>query len=1032
MKKKQFMSKLAALTMAAAMGLTAVPATATSVLAATAVSAAPSPTDDQTTAAGKIAKVVKDITIETDDDGTALANAIAGDDGDAKTEALEETGLDKVEAAIKTLDGGDSSSAKVTFESATYTVATNTLQLNAKVAGSTDNKYDGDYTVTIDATVTKEDEAALAAAKEAIASYSTSATNPTDAPASETALTTALKELVNNSDVAVAVSNFSNDGKTVTADVTLSLKNGSEESVKAKKSIIGTAADNDSVTVTALTQGDTFDTMIKTCTVDVHNANFLGGKGSFDSIFDTAKNNAVKTDAADVVKGLLEARYGTDYTISDVAITDPENWTYKVTDKAGTQESVTVKAGHTYTLTSDVTDLLDEYFENTDYTLYKDQSITTKKIANDLNNATKNKDLLAKLKAVGVVSISGDETLVKDGKGTLKVTVNKKAYKGTSYAYKTDGKVTESKTQATTNPEISYTFAINLDQKTDDEKTALKNAIATLNGSTYADPGDEDKLESKIAEDLVAAGAPKGTSVSDGTYKAATATEDGSWYINVDNTVLNITLKYSSASKLSDTDKAIRKALTGATKGTLNGDSWYTGNENDGYETKTGTTYTYGSNSKFSLGLQKKDATTAAKIDDIKAAVEKAVTDQLTAAKVTDNGVKVTEVYRASAKKSGTDYIYDDDAASKAATSSDTGDTYVVVSATIRNDFYGWTKGYAPTTNAGADGATTKTDKNVTINYLVDVQTGMLKSVETTALALDDQVVELVPNVDYNATQGRFKNMIVTINPTVTPEGGNDKIDYVLKNQYGKDVTTDHQGTYVDADGNKKTTADNEFIFSENDGGKYTVEICLDNAKDVKASASLTIKDSFNDSLDKTKYYYGAVKWAYQTKISDGVGDYNFGVNQTTSRAQFVTWMYKIAEKAGADMTVADTASKFTDVASTAYYANAVAWATQHGIVSGTTDTTFSPNEQITRGQMATMIYRLDGSDVNVTIGTDDGDATVNFTDIAGKYYTTPITWAANRGIVKGKTTTTFAPNDDATRAEAITVLFRAYGKVVY
>jgi len=130
-------------------------------------------------------------------------------------------------------------------------------------------------------------------------------------------------------------------------------------------------------------------------------------------------------------------------------------------------------------------------------------------------------------------------------------------------------------------------------------------------------------------------------------------------------------------------------------------------------------------------------------------------------------------------------------------------------------------------------------------------------------------------------------------------------------------------------------------------------------------------------------------------------------------------------------MTVNATVSSFSDVNSSAYYANAVAWAVQHGIVSGTSATTFSPNASISRGQMVTIIYRLNGSDVNITAGNNLSDKTVNFTDIAGRYYTTPVTWAAQSGIVSGKTTTTFAPNDNATRAEAIKVLYNAFHEVV-
>ena len=791
-----------------------------------------------------------------------------------------------------------------------------------------------------------------------------------------------------------------------------------------------TTSSSKEVTVSVTTQGSMSEaekTEIKTITQTVHNAHFQKTSGKYDDkIFD--ENKALVTGAADYVKGFLKAEYDkennasnglfvapdTRAIVSGVSITDPDNWSYTVTDPSGVQATVTVKTSHAYTLIDDVTDLLDEYFENTDYTTYKDQNLTSRKIANDLNantdkvytNASKTPKQTIKdaLSSYGV-TISGDETLVKDGKGTIKAVVAK----GETGSYKTDGEATTS--EAADDPTINYSFTINLEQKADDEKTALKNAIATLNGSTYADPGTQAKIQAKVAEDLIAAGAPKGTTVS-GTYKAATATADGSWYCVIDNTVLNLTLKYSSASKLSDTDKSIRKALNGASK---SGDTktWKTGNKSDGYDEKEGRVYNFEATSKFSLGLQKKDATTAAKVEDIKAALEKAVNDQLTADKVTDNGVQVTEVYRATIN-----------GASKAATSRVGGDTFVVISASIRNDFYGWTTG-VPATNSATD------KKNVTINYLVDVTTGELKSVETTALALDDQVVELVPNVDYDAEKGRFTKMLVSINPTVTPENGNDEIKYVLKDQYGNKVTTDHQGSYVDADGNEKTCADNEFLFSTDEGGKYTVEISLTSDKNVKASASLTVKDSFNDGLDKTKYYRPAVKWAYETKISNGVGDGNFGVNQTTSRAQFVTWLYKIAEKAGADMTVNSTVSSFSDVNSSAYYANAVAWAAQHGIVSGTSATTFSPNASISRAQMVTIIYRLNGSDVNITVGNNLSDKAVNFTDIAGRYYTTPVTWAANNGIVSGKTTTTFAPNDNATRAEAIKVLYNAFNEVV-
>ena len=1036
MKKKQFMSKLAALTMAAAMGLTMVPTTALSVMAETTTTAAEDNTaskkDDVVNA---IQSKIKTITVADDTAGTNKASGL--------TIADTETGLKDAADAIKALDS-DNASLEVSLDGvASYDTDMNQLTAKLKVDKSTDGAYDGDYDIVIDCIVTREDTAAIAAAKDAIGAIHTR----TNASATQSDISYIVKEALDKKTTANGVTfkitslTKTDDPAQFTANISLA-RNASTDTTTLTIPIDTIAATDDQVTVsvgTKVTMSAAEQAEIKSITRSVHNANFLvatgDDAGSYNDIFDTDHKNAVKTTAAVKVKDLLDAAYTSaaddslaTTLISGVSVTDPKTWSYTITDANGAQATVTVKTGHTYTLTSKVTDLLDEYFENTDYTLYKDQNLTSKKIANDLNADTTadylNKQTIKDALASYGVTISGDDTLVKDGKGVVKASIAE----GNTGSYQTDGKDTTEDTIGTST--IDYTFTINVDQKTDDEKTALKNAIAALNGSTYADPGDEDMLTNKIRADLIDAGAPEdmvaAVKAPKDAYKKATATADGSWYYVVDNNVLNITLKYSSASKLADTKKSIRKALVGANKGTS--DTWETGNETAGYEDKEGDVYTYAANSKFSLSLQKKDATTAAKTDDIKAALEKAVTDQLTADKLTDNGVKVTNVYTSTRSMT-----------SKAATTGEEGDTYVVISASIRNDFYGWKNDADKKVDQVPTGVDEK-EKNDTYNFLVDVNTGKLKSVETTALALDDQVIELVPNVDYSPELRRFTRLLVTINPTVTPEDGNDEIVYVLKDQYGNKVTDAHQkysvtdkngkvqtytDTYVDADGNEKTVADNEFLFTTDDGGKYTVEVYLKNAKDVKASAALTIKDSFNDGLDKTKYYRPAVKWAYETKISNGVDDDNFGVSQTTSRAQFVTWMYKLAEKAGADMTVTDAASKFTDVASTAYYADAVAWATQHGIVSGTSDTTFSPNEQITRGQMVTLLYRLNGSDVNITAGKDDTDATVNFTDIAGKYYTTPITWAANKDIVNGKTTTIFAPNDNATRAEAITVLYR-------
>ena len=112
----------------------------------------------------------------------------------------------------------------------------------------------------------------------------------------------------------------------------------------------------------------------------------------------------------------------------------------------------------------------------------------------------------------------------------------------------------------------------------------------------------------------------------------------------------------------------------------------------------------------------------------------------------------------------------------------------------------------------------------------------------------------------------------------------------------------------------------------------------------------------------------------------------------------------------------ADT--RFTDVKNNAYYFDAVEWAVDKGITNGTSETTFSPNNVCTRAQIVTFLYRFDGS-TPVT-------ASVPFEDVKPTdYYSTAVQWANEKGLTKGKTETTFGPNDPCTKAQAVVFLYR-------
>ncbi len=114
----------------------------------------------------------------------------------------------------------------------------------------------------------------------------------------------------------------------------------------------------------------------------------------------------------------------------------------------------------------------------------------------------------------------------------------------------------------------------------------------------------------------------------------------------------------------------------------------------------------------------------------------------------------------------------------------------------------------------------------------------------------------------------------------------------------------------------------------------------------------LTENDSFTD-VSTDKYYYNAVQWAVENGITAGTDKTHFSPNKPCTRGQVVTFMYNAANRPP----VASTNSPFTDVSADKYYYNAVQWAAENGITSGTTPKTFSPNKACTRAQIVTLLY---------------------------------------------------------------------------
>lgn len=155
----------------------------------------------------------------------------------------------------------------------------------------------------------------------------------------------------------------------------------------------------------------------------------------------------------------------------------------------------------------------------------------------------------------------------------------------------------------------------------------------------------------------------------------------------------------------------------------------------------------------------------------------------------------------------------------------------------------------------------------------------------------------------------------------------------------------------------------------------------------------------------------------YVAYLVNGTADGKFEPDKSITRAEFCQILYLMSGQ------TTDGAHNFTDVNVGDWFTNAVAWAVKSGITQGTSETTFAPYENITREQMATMIYRyatLMGHDWTIT-------KEAGFADQAeiATYANYQVNWAADKGIINGYPDGTFGPKANATKAEAVTMLHR-------
>ncbi len=260
----------------------------------------------------------------------------------------------------------------------------------------------------------------------------------------------------------------------------------------------------------------------------------------------------------------------------------------------------------------------------------------------------------------------------------------------------------------------------------------------------------------------------------------------------------------------------------------------------------------------------------------------------------------------------------------------------------------------------------------------------------------------------YKVTTSAVNNGGVNASPSSAEKGATITITLSLDKGYKLDKLTVTDGSGKTVSTVKKSDTVYTFTMpasAVNVGVSY-----------VKATETPS-KTKFND-VSANDWFASAVDYVTGKGMMNGTADNTFSPKANTTRGMVVTVLYRLENQPST------SAASFTDVASGAYYANAVAWANANGIVSGYGSGKFGPNDKVTREQLAAILYRYaqykkyDVSGANSLDGYADAQS-------VSSYAVPALQWANAAGVVTGKSGSKLDPKGYATRAEVAAMLMR-------